>query len=183
MEDLTERELEIFILSKNGTAEARYVLGKLLIEGTSKGVPKNELKGLNWLKDALKLGSLDALEYKTYWDIRFDRSPKLDRIIESLEKVVAANTSARACNTLAELNHASASGSTAQMTEEHKAAAADKAKLAAKYYMTSSEQGDVIGTHWMGVFYHEGFGLSKNLEKAIEYLTKAAAAGNGQSMY
>lgn len=49
--------------------------------------------------------------------------------------------------------------------------------------MTSSEQGDVIGTHWMGVFYHEGFGLNKNLDKAIEYLTKAADAGNGQSMY
>jgi len=118
MEDLSEAELEIFIMSKNGTAEARYVLGKLLIEGTSKGVPKNETKGLNWLKDALKLGNLDALEYKTYWDIRFDRAPKLDRIIESLEKVVAANGSARACNTLAELNHASASGSTAQMSQE-----------------------------------------------------------------
>lgn len=35
----------------------------------------------------------------------------------------------------------------------------------------------------MGVFYHEGFGVSKNLKTAIEYLTKAAAAGNGQSMY
>jgi len=33
------------------------------------------------------------------------------------------------------------------------------------------------------VFYHEGFGLNKNLDKAIEYLTKAADAGNGQSMY
>lgn len=139
MEDLTEAELEAFILSKNGTAEARYVLGKLMIEGTSQGVPKNENKGLNWLKDALKLGNLDALEYKTYWDIRFDRAPQLDRIVENLEKVVAANKSPRACNTLAELNHASASGATAQMTEEHKAAAAEKAKLAAKYYMTSSE--------------------------------------------
>ena len=45
MEDLTEAELEAFILSKNGTPEARYVLGKLMIEGTSKGVPKNENKG------------------------------------------------------------------------------------------------------------------------------------------
>ena len=69
------------------------------------------------------------------------------------------------------------------MTEEHKAAAAEKAKLAAKYYLTSSEQGDVVGTHWIGVFHHEGFGVTKNLEKACEYLTKAAAAGNGQSMY
>jgi TPR repeat protein len=97
--------------------------------------------------------------------------------------VVAANKSPRACNTLAELNHASASGGTAQMSEEQRAAAAEKAKLAAKYYLTSSEQGDVIGTHWVGVFYHEGFGVAKNLQKATEYLEKAAAAGNGQSMY
>jgi len=45
--------------------------------------------------------------------------------------------------------------------------------------MTSSEQGDVIGTHWMGVFYHEGFGVAKNVAKADEYLNKAAALGNG----
>lgn len=180
---MTEAELEAHILSKNGTPEARYVLGKLMIEGSSDKVPKNENKGLNWLKDAIKMGNIDALEYKTYWDIRFDRTPKLDKIVENLEKVVAANKSARACNTLAELNHASASGATAQLTDEHKAAAVEKAKLAAKYYMTSSEQDDVIGTHWMGVFYHEGFGVTKNVEKAVEYLAKAASAGNGQSMY
>ena len=37
--------------------------------------------------------------------------------------------------------------------------------------------------HWMGVFYHEGFGVSKNIEKAIEFLTQAASKGNCQSMY
>jgi TPR repeat protein len=45
--------------------------------------------------------------------------------------------------------------------------------------MISAEQGDIIGAHWMGVFYHEGFGVSKNLDKAIEFLTRAAEAGNG----
>jgi len=45
--------------------------------------------------------------------------------------------------------------------------------------MISSEQGDIIGTHWMGVFYHEGWGVAKNIEKAINFLTKAADAGNG----
>ena len=69
------------------------------------------------------------------------------------------------------------------MTPELKAAADEKSKLAAKYYMTSSESGDIIGSHWIGVFYHEGFGVAKNVKKAIEYLTKAAAAGNGQSMF
>lgn len=126
MEDMTEDELEVFISSKNGTAEARYVLGKLLIEGTSPKVSKNETKGLNWLKDALKKGDINALEYKTYWDIRFDKAPKLEEIVENLEKVVQINKSARACNTLAELNHAAVSGATAQMTPELAAAALEK---------------------------------------------------------
>jgi TPR repeat protein len=31
----------------------------------------------------------------------------------------------------------------------------------------------------MGVFYHLGFGLPKNVAKAIEFLKKAAKGGNG----
>ena len=53
------------------------------------------------------------------------------------------------------------------------------ASEAAKYYQMSADQGDVIGNHWIGVFYHEGFGVVKNLEKAIEYLTVGVNAGNG----
>jgi TPR repeat protein len=45
--------------------------------------------------------------------------------------------------------------------------------------LISAEQGDVIGLHWMGVFYHEGWSVAKNIDKAIEFLTKAAEAGNG----
>lgn len=47
----------------------------------------------------------------------------------------------------------------------------------------SAEQGCQLGQHWMGVFYHLAFGVSKNLDKAVELLTKAAKAGNGQSCY
>jgi TPR repeat protein len=36
--------------------------------------------------------------------------------------------------------------------------------------MTSAEQGDIVGTHWIGVFYHEGFGVVRNVEKAVSYL-------------
>ena len=61
-------------MSKSDSSdEARYVLGRLMLEGTSDKIPKNENKGLNWLKEAAKKGSLPAIEYKTYWDIRFDR--------------------------------------------------------------------------------------------------------------
>jgi TPR repeat protein len=35
----------------------------------------------------------------------------------------------------------------------------EKKVVAAKYYMTSAEQGDILGCHWLGVFYHEGFGV------------------------
>ena len=49
--------------------------------------------------------------------------------------------------------------------------------------MMSAEQGDVIGMHWIGVFYHDGFGVTKDIGKAIEFLKKAAEQGNCQSMY
>jgi hypothetical protein len=35
----------------------------------------------------------------------------------------------------------------------------------------------------MGVFYQEGFGVGRNLEKAIEMLKKAAKMGNAQSNF
>jgi len=28
------------------------------------------------------------------------------------------------------------------------------------YYNTAAEQGDVVGLHWMGVYYMEGFGVA-----------------------
>jgi len=77
---MTEADLEAFILSKDGTDDARFVLGKLMVDGSSEKVSKNENKGLNWIKEAAKKGHLQSLEYKTYWDIRFDRAPKLEKI-------------------------------------------------------------------------------------------------------
>jgi TPR repeat protein len=35
----------------------------------------------------------------------------------------------------------------------------------------------------MGVFFHEGWGVGKNVTKAVEYLTRSADAGNGQSWF
>jgi len=184
LEAMTESELEGIILRGEASQnEARYVLGKLMIEATSDKVPKNENKGLNWLKEAVKRGHMQALEYKTYWDIRFDKQPKLQSIKDNLQKIIDANKSCRACNTLAELNHASAGSDLAKQNPELEEVARQNKDNAAKFYMTSAEQGDVIGTHWIGVFYHEGFGVAKNIDKAIEYLTKAAEMGNGQSWF
>jgi TPR repeat protein len=28
------------------------------------------------------------------------------------------------------------------------------------YYKTAADQGDVVGLHWMGVYYMEGFGVA-----------------------
>ena len=183
MEEMTEAELEGLILGKDSNNDARYVLGKLMIEGWSDKIKPNENKGLNWMKEAAKKGSQAAMEYKTYWDIRFDRSPNLTKITDNLNKIIDLNKSCRACNTLAEINHAQGSSGKMSQNPEVKAQATEKAALAAKYYMISAEQGDVVGLHWMGVFYHEGFGVSKNIEKAIEFLLKAAEMGNCQSMY
>lgn len=59
----------------------------------------------------------------------------------------------------------------------------ENAELAAKHYMISAEQGCLLGMHWMGYLYYEGKGVSKNVDKALELLTKAAKLGNGQSYY
>ena len=79
---------------------------------------------MNWLKEALKKGHLPSLEYKTYWDIRFERAPKLPQIKENLQKIIDTNKSTRACNVLAELNHASAGSELAKENEEYAATAA-----------------------------------------------------------
>lgn len=162
---MTEQELEGLIMGKESSDNARFILGKLLIEGSSDKIAKNESKGLNWLKEAVKKNHMDALEYKTYWEIRFSRQPQLAKIKEALEKVIEAKKSCRALNTMAELNHASAGvnpESKEYSSPEHKEAAIKARDQAAKYYMMSAEQGDVIGMHWIGVFYHEGYGVTKN---------------------
>lgn len=183
LEVMNEKQLESLILGNHASQnDARYVLGKHMLEGTSDLIPKNENKGLNWIKEAVKRNHMPSLEFKTYWDIRFDRQPKLQQIKENLQTIIDTNKSCRACNVLAELNHASAGSQLAQ-NPEYAAVAAQNRDNAAKFYLISAEQGDVIGTHWMGVFYHEGWGVAKNIEKAVEFLTRSANAGNGQSWF
>ena len=136
-------------------------------------MPANETKGINWIKTSAKNGHIPSVEYKTYYDIRFDRHPNLKKIMAGLDQVVAeapAGKSSRACNTIAEFAHA-------QSKDE-----ANKGK-AAKYYNMSAEMGCLVGTHWMGVFYMEGFGVARNLDTAEQMLIKAAKMGNGQSNF
>ena len=54
---------------------------------------------------------------------------------------------------------------------------------AARLYKLSEEQGCIIGAHWMGVFYMEGFGVARDVEKAEQMLLKGAKSGNGQSNF
>ena len=165
MENLSEAELENIIATKNSD-DARYVLGKLLLEGTNDNIKKNEKKGVNWIKEAIANGHLDALEFKTYYDIRYDKQPKMKKIIENLEKIVEKTKSTKALNLLAEFNYAQ------EKLPGNK-------EIAAKYYNMSAEKGDQLGVHWMGVFYHLGYGVSRNIEKAIEFLKRSSKVGNG----
>ena len=130
----------------------------------------NEQKGVSWIKTAAKNGNLLALEYQSYWQIRFDKQPNVKKIQANLEKVVEQGNSAKACNTLAEFAHAQGKD------EEHK-------QQAAKYYKMSAQMGCLVGKHWSGVFCMEGYGVSKDVNKAISYLNEAAKAGNSTSNY
>lgn len=51
------------------------------------------------------------------------------------------------------------------------------------YYKIASESDCVVGIHWMGVYYMEGYGVAQNLDKSEELLLTSAKAGNGQSCY
>ena len=174
LDQMTEAELESIIANEPAKADdARYILGKLLIEGANPDkVPVNDTKGINWIKTAAKNGHISSIEYKTYYDIRFASHPNLNKIMEGLETVIerAPGKNSRACNTMAEFAHA-------QSKEE-----SNKEK-AARYYNMSADQECLVGSHWMGVFYMEGFGVPKNLEKAETLLQRAAKMGNGQSNF
>lgn len=103
------------------------MLGRLLLEGSSShAIAKNESKGLSWVKESIKLGSIEALEYKTYWDIRFDKHPKMAKILESLETIIQKTKSPRALNTLAEFHQ----------VQDKKEGSKEEA---AKYYLMSAD--------------------------------------------
>ena len=151
LEIMTEADLEALIhkeVSSKLADDARYSLGKNQIEGSFPDrIPRNEKKGLQWIKQAVEHDHLPALEYKTYYDIRFEKHPSIDKIVKGLEKCVDKSKSCRAACTLAEF-------CAAQPDIE-----GNKAK-ACKYYMIAAEQGDVVGTHWIGIYYMEGYGVS-----------------------
>jgi len=88
LEIMPEADLEALILKEKDSKladDARYMLGKNQIEGSFPNlVPRNEKKGLNWIKEAEKHGHLPALEYKTYYDIRFEKHPSIEKIVASL---------------------------------------------------------------------------------------------------
>ncbi len=106
LEIMTEAQLEATIDKEPNSKladDARYMLGKLMIEGCFQDrVPRNEKKGIYWIKEAVNHDHIPAIEYKTYYDIRFEKHPNPKKIIESLEKIVKINKSTRACQTLAE---------------------------------------------------------------------------------
>ena len=85
LKNLNEAELEAVITAAHANAnDARLVLGRLLIEGTSEKIPKNEKKGFNWVKEASKNGHLGALEYRTYYEIRYDKQPNMKKLLDNL---------------------------------------------------------------------------------------------------
>lgn len=155
LEIMNEEDLETLIRNEKTSKvadDARYILGKNLIEGCfPETVPRNEKKGINWVNEAVTNGHLPALEYKTYFDIRFKQHPSIEKIIKALETCAEKTKSARACATLAEFCHA-------------KQAEEGNRENAAKYYKMAAEEECCVGIHWLGVYYMEGFGVTQNVD-------------------
>ena len=110
MLEMPDEELEAFSSSPDLNMYGKYALA-------------------NWVKQAVRKGKEAAIsEYKTYWSIRFDKDLELESVIESLNDVIKTNVSARACNTLGELYHASAGGQPNKDSPEWKELATFSAK-------------------------------------------------------
>ncbi len=137
--------MENLIREKNSD-DARFVLGRLLLEGSSDKIKRNDAKGMNWVKEAVANGHIDALEFKTFFDIRFDTQPKVSKIFKNLEIVIEKTKSLKCCNMLGEFNQSQ------DKTEGYQ-------EVSARYYNMSAEQGCQVGIHWLGVFYRVGFGV------------------------
>ena len=108
------------------------------------------------MREAASADHIDAQEFQAYWDIRFEQVPKLKKIQKWLENASDAG-SWRASNNLAEFF----------LTQTK---LADHAELAAKYYKRTADEGCLVGLHWLGVFYHQGKGVGKDVKKAIDLL-------------
>lgn len=67
----------------------------------------------------------------------------------------------------------------AKAQADRKKAAGDAATL--KFYQEQAEKGDAYGQYRMGIRYLEGDGVPKDLAKARDYLSKAAAQGNKEA--
>lgn len=70
----------------------------------------------------------------------------MKKIMANLESLIDKSKGTRVLNCLAEFNQIQ------DKVEGYK-------ENAAKYYNMSAEKGDQLGIHWMGVFYHLGFGV------------------------
>jgi hypothetical protein len=88
------------------------------------------------------------------WDYGLDYTPQPHKLTP--EEVAAAKTQA-----------------------DRKKATGDAATL--KFYQEQAEKGDAYGQYRMGIRYLEGDGVPKDLAKARDYLSKAAAQGNKEA--
>lgn len=164
----SEAELEAIIAKEGNSAlgnDARFVLGRHMIEGSFPDrIAPNQTKGLNYIKTAEKNNHLPALEYKTFYDIRFEKNPSLEKILRNLEQVAEKTGSHKACNTLAEFYHAKFGKDPKEEGNR---------ESAARFYARSQEAGCICGAHWLGVYYMEGFGVVQDLNKAESLLLSA----------
>ena len=103
--------------------------------------------------------------------------------MKDLTTIIEANKSCKALNIMGELSHTQASAAFESKDFKMKQYAEEKAAEAAKYYLRSAKQGDIIAIHFSGVFCHLGFGVNKNLPVAIEWLNKSAEAGHCHSFF
>lgn len=159
---------ELEKLAKNNPA-ALVKLGDMYMEG--QGVEKNEKKGVDYYKKALKKNDLEAMyklsnAYLTGKGIKEDTSEGLRLLREAAEK---GNVNAQ--KQLAYLY---------SNENDYVYKVYDKA---VKNFTLAADQGDLESQVTIGNFYLYGYHVDRNYETAFHYLDMAAKQGNAEAQF
>lgn len=150
--------------AQQGYSPAQNDLGTLYIQGL--GVPQDYKEGAKWLSLAADQGNPYAQANLGWLYDNGQGVPENKAKAFSLYKAAA------------DQGHANAQANLAYMYENGIGGATKNLKIAAQYYEKSAEQGVTNAQYMIGIYYEKGIGVPKNINKAIQWLKKAAAQGD-----
>lgn len=146
-----------------GDAESQFNFGQAYVEG--KGVPKDEVKAMEWFQKAATQGLAKAQFQLGTMHANGDGTPKDGvKAVEWYQKAAAQG-------------HDSAQFKMGVAYSEGNGVPKDKVK-AVEWYQKAAAQGHVSAQTLLGIAFSDGEGVPKDKVKAVEWYQKAATQGS-----